>query len=144
MKKWGRFPGKVHRLRIQCTTPTQLATLMAKWLLNNTLTTYGTFYHLQQSPNGTSIQVKISGYPSGGLRCTLGSYIRKNDSSRKGENERIRGKNIKYNQELCNRKDVIIWVKAPRTIPRKNLYQYLCLFSLSFLMKLFLNCTVFS
>ena len=75
-----------------------------------------------KGPDGTCIKVKISGCPSGGLRCTPSSYIRKMDSSKNfggggGEgwgDGRVKGRNIKCNQELCNQEGDIIWVKAPQ------------------------------
>ena len=48
-------------------------------------TAYSTFYHLQRSLDGKSIQIKTNGCSSGGLAYTLNSYIRKKDSYREGD-----------------------------------------------------------
>ena len=75
-----------HHLRIQCSTPIELATFMRKRHLNSDSTAHNSLYHLQKDLDGTSIQIIPLRRTYGGLRCNEKGYIRKGTPLEKGMN----------------------------------------------------------
>ena len=76
--------GYTFPLRIKCSATTLSAVLMRKWPMNSIFTTSNPFYHIQQSPDETSILRKALRHTSRGLGSKEGGYIR----GRKPPNER--------------------------------------------------------
>ena len=85
MKKENIWEGG-HHLRIQQSTPIELATFMRKRHLNSDSTGHNSLYHLQKDLDGTSIQIIPLRHIDGGLRCNEKGYIRKGTPLEKGMN----------------------------------------------------------
>ena len=75
-----------HHLRIQCSTPTELAVFMRNRHLNSDSTAHNSLYHLQKGPDGTSIRIISLRHTDGRLRCNEKDYIMKRTHLEKGMN----------------------------------------------------------
>ena len=124
-----KLPKRVYHPRIEYSVTTLAAVLMKKWPLNSIFTTDNPFYHLQQNPDGTSIQKRALGHTSGGLGCKEGGYIREKKLCSVGREifrERVCVVNRKVNSVLLDKSQSKTYIRTlHQKWPRKTFFQQL-------------------